>query len=48
MLVLAVWLFRYDIARRTVLQSGLTRFIALCLLAGYGWLAVGGVLRCNL
>jgi hypothetical protein len=45
MIVLAAWLLRYDIARRTVLQSGLTRFIALCLLAGYVWLALGGLLR---
>lgn len=45
MLALAAWLFQYDIARRTVLQSGLTRFIALCLLSGYVWLALGGALR---
>lgn len=41
LLVLAGWLLRYDIARRTVRQRGLTRYIAVCLLAGYGWLAVG-------
>ncbi|MBP9713710.1 MAG: hypothetical protein KBD60_08470 [Sterolibacterium sp.] len=44
LIILAGWLFRYDIARRTIKQSGLTRFIALCLLSGYGWLATGGVL----
>lgn len=43
--VLGGWLFRYDIARRTVKQTGLTRYIAVCLLAGYGWLLVGGILR---
>jgi hypothetical protein len=42
LLALALWLVRYDIARRTVRQSGLTRYIALCLLSGYGWLALGG------
>ena len=42
---LGLWLFRYDIARRTVKQTGLTRYIALCLLVGYGWLLVGGGLR---
>ena len=42
---LAVWLTRYDIASRTVRASGLTRYIAVCLLAGYFWLAVGGVLN---
>ncbi len=41
---LAVWLLRHDLARRTVHQAGLTRFIAVCLLAGYGWLALGGLL----
>ncbi len=45
LLALGLWLFRYDIARRTVRQTGLTRYIAACLLAGYGWLIVGGVLR---
>lgn len=41
---LALWLLRYDIARRTVHGTGVTRYIAACLLIGYGWLAVGGVL----
>jgi hypothetical protein len=44
MIALALWLGRYDIARRTVRQTGLTRFIAVCLLAGYVWLGVSGVL----
>ena len=35
---------RHDVARRTVRQSGLTRFTAVCLLSGYFWLAVSGVL----
>jgi hypothetical protein len=39
---LAAWLLQYDIARRTVRQHELTRFIAVCLLSGYAWLAVGG------
>ena len=39
---LAAWLVKQDIARRTVMQSGLTRFIAICLLSGYFWLAAGG------
>jgi hypothetical protein len=42
--LLALWLLRYDIARQTVRQVGLTRFIAVCLIAGYVWLIVGGVL----
>jgi hypothetical protein len=44
MLALAVWLLRYDIAQKTVRQSGLTRFIALNLLTGFVWLAVSGTL----
>lgn len=44
LLALSAWLLRYDIARRTVRQQGLTRFIAVCLLAGYVWLALGGLL----
>ena len=41
---LAVWLARYDIARRTVRGRGVTRYMAAALLTGYAWLAVGGVL----
>ena len=41
---LALWLGRYDLARRTVRMAGLTRFIAVALLAGYVWLGIGGVL----
>ncbi len=39
---LAVWLLRFDVARLTLRQTGLPRFIAVCLLAGYAWLAVSG------
>ena len=39
---LALWLGKQDIARRTVRGKGLTRFIAVCLLSGYAWLALGG------
>jgi hypothetical protein len=41
LLGLALWLVRQDIARVTVRGQGLTRFIAVCLLSGYAWLAVG-------
>ncbi len=44
MVALACWLLQYDIARRTVWQTGVTRFIAVSLLSGYAWLGVGGVL----
>ncbi len=42
LLALALWLLRQDIARRTVKDKGLTRFIAVCLLSGYAWLALAG------
>lgn len=44
LLLLALWLVRHDIARRTIRQTGLTRFMAVCLLSGYFWLAVAGAL----
>jgi len=42
--VLSLWLVRYDIARHTVKQTGLPRYIAVCLLSGYIWLAFGSLL----
>ena len=44
LLALALWLGRFDIARRTVRQSGLPRYMAVCLLVGYVWLGLAGVL----
>ncbi len=44
LVALALWLACYDIARHTVRQTGLTRYIAVCLLSGYAWLAAGGLL----
>ncbi len=44
LVALTAWLLRYDIARRTVRQRGLTRFVAVCLLSGYFWLGIGGLL----
>ncbi len=44
LLGLALWLLRQDIARRTVKEKGLPRFIAVCLLSGYAWLAAGGLI----
>ena len=42
--LLAAWLLRFDLARRNVRLSGLTRFIAVCLFGGYVWLGVSGLL----
>ena len=41
--LLALWLGRFDIARRTLKAHGLSRYMAVCLLGGYAWLAVAGV-----
>lgn len=43
LLALGGWLALFDIARRTVLTQGLSRYMAVCLLSGYGWLAVSGL-----
>lgn len=42
LLALVAWLVRYDVARVTVTQRGLPRFVAVCLLTGYCWLFVAG------
>ena len=39
---IVIWLARYDIARMTVRQTGLPRFVAVGLLVGFTWLAVAG------
>jgi hypothetical protein len=41
---LAAWLLRYDLAWQSAQQSGLPRFMAISLIAGYSWLAAGGIL----
>jgi hypothetical protein len=42
LLALVGWLARHDIAWRTIRTTGLPRYMAACMLAGYGWLAVAG------
>jgi hypothetical protein len=44
LVAITAWLARYDVARRTVHQQGLTRFMAVSLLGGYVWLGVGGAI----
>lgn len=43
LLTLVGWLLVHDVARRTVRSTGLARFMAGCMLAGYVWLGVAGV-----
>jgi len=40
---LSAWLFAFDVARRTVRVAGLSRYMAVCLLTGYAWLALAGL-----
>lgn len=42
LLGIVLWLSRFDVARRLVSGGGLPRYVALCLLVGYGWLTVAG------
>jgi len=44
LVLLALWLFAFDLARVTIRQRGLPRYVAACLLAGYFWLGLGGAL----
>lgn len=44
LVLLALWLARFDVARQTVRRAEPARYIAICLLAGYVWLAVAGLL----
>lgn len=45
LIALALWLALFDVARHTVRQQGLTRYIGACLLAGYFWLALSGIIH---
>jgi len=44
LLLLAVWLVAFDLARVTIRQDRLPRYVAACLLAGYFWLGMAGAL----
>ena len=43
LLALTMWLVRHDIALRTIRLAGQARFSAACLLAGYFWLGLAGL-----
>jgi hypothetical protein len=43
-LALVAWLLVHDVATRTIRATGLTRFMAGCLLAGYAWLVVAALI----
>ena len=44
LLLATAWLVRHDVALRTIRLSSQPRFSAACLLAGYFWLGVAGLL----
>jgi len=41
-LSLTAWIASHDVALRTVRSTGAARYMAACMLAGYGWLVVAG------
>lgn len=43
LLSLTGWLIVHDVARRTIRASGVTRYMAACILAGYVWLGVAAL-----
>ena len=44
MILMAVWLLHYDIARKSVKSHGMHRFTGSLLLAGYFWMVICGLL----
>lgn len=48
LMALGLWLLWKDLARHTIRQAGLTRYIAASLLPGYAWLVGGGALWAGL
>lgn len=44
LIVMAVWLWKYDIARRTIRTSDWTRYSALNMLTAYVWIVLAGAL----
>ena len=41
---LGAWFLRFDLAPRNLREGGLVRYIAVCLVSGYIWLMIGGLL----
>lgn len=47
-LALVLWLARWDVTRHTLRRRGMVRYIAMCMVLGYLWLLIGGVLALRL
>jgi hypothetical protein len=43
LIIQSAWLIKYDVARKTIKSVEWTRYSAISLLTGYGWLIVSGV-----
>jgi len=43
MIFLSYWLLRYDLAKKSIKNKGLPKFIAIALITGYVWLGISGV-----
>lgn len=43
LVLLSAWLLTHDIARRTIFGTGLSRYMAVCLLTGHAWLGISGI-----
>ncbi len=48
LLGIALWLAVFDVARVTIRSRGLPRYVAACLLSGFGWLGLAGILGATL
>lgn len=44
LIALTAWSLGNDVIRKTIRQAGLARYVAVCLLSGYLWLGVAGLL----
>lgn len=44
LMALVAWSLWHDVARRTIRQNGLSRYVAVCLISGYVWLGIAGLL----
>ncbi|HSF26150.1 MAG TPA: hypothetical protein VLC50_01405 [Actinomycetes bacterium] len=44
LVLFGLWATRFDLIRRTIHTPGLTRYMAVCMAAGYAWLSVAGLL----
>jgi len=40
---ISIWFLRFDIAKISIKKEGLIRYIAICMLSGYFWLGITGI-----